>query len=67
MSLSDNKQADMIDAFYATSRYFDDILNTIHFYFDNMAKVSKGAKIRNQYDQFPHLTMDTTGKVTNSQ
>ena len=30
-------------------------------------KVSKGAKIRNQYNQVPHLTQDTTGKVTNSQ
>ena len=31
------------------------------------AKVSKGAKIRNQYNQVPHLTQDTNGKVTNSQ
>ena len=30
-------------------------------------KVSKGAKIRNQYNQAPHLTQDTNGKVTNSQ
>ena len=30
-------------------------------------KVSKGAKIRNQYNQVPHLTHDTNGKVTNSQ
>ena len=30
-------------------------------------KVSKGAKIRNQYNQVPHLTEDTNGKVTNSQ
>ena len=30
-------------------------------------KVSKGAKIRNRYDQVPHLTQDTNGKVTNSQ
>ena len=29
--------------------------------------VSKGAKIRNQYNQLPHLTQDTNGKVTNSQ
>ena len=26
-----------------------------------------GAKIRNQYNQTPHLTQDTNGKVTNSQ
>ena len=30
-------------------------------------KVSEGAKIRNQYNQVPHLTQDTNGKVTNSQ
>ena len=32
-----------------------------------VVKVSKGAKIRNQYNQVPHLTQDTNGKVTNSQ
>ena len=30
-------------------------------------KVSKGAKIRNRYNQEPHLTKDTNGKVTNTQ
>ena len=30
-------------------------------------KVSNGAKIRNRYNQIPHLTQDTNGKVTNSQ
>ena len=29
--------------------------------------VSKGAKIRNRYNQVPHLTQDTKGKVTNSE
>ena len=29
--------------------------------------VSKGAKIRNRYNQVTHLTQDTNGKVTNSQ
>ena len=33
----------------------------------NANKVSKGAKIRNRYNQVPHLTQDTNGKVTNSQ
>ena len=32
-----------------------------------MIKVSKGAKIGNQYNQAPHLTKDANGKVTNSQ
>ena len=30
-------------------------------------EVSKGAKIRSRYNQVPHLTKDTNGKVTNSQ
>ena len=30
-------------------------------------KVSKGAKISNRYNQVPHLSQDTNGKVTNSQ
>ena len=36
MSLSDDKQADVIDAFNTTSRYLDDILNINNVYFDNM-------------------------------
>ena len=35
--------------------------NFVHY------KVSKGAKIRNRYNQVPHLTQDTNEKVTNSQ
>ena len=31
----------------------------------NIKKVSKGAKIRNRYNQVPHLTQDTNGKLTN--
>ena len=30
-------------------------------------KSNKVAKIRNRYNQVPHLTQDTHGKVTNSQ
>ena len=36
MSLSNDKQADVIDAFNTTSRYLDDILNINNVYFDNM-------------------------------
>ena len=36
MPLSDDKQADVIDAFNTTSRYLDDILNINNVYFDNM-------------------------------
>ena len=36
MSLSDDKQADVIDAFNSTHRYLDNILNINNVYFDNM-------------------------------
>ena len=36
MSLSGDKQADVIDALNTTSRYLDDILNINNIYFDNM-------------------------------
>ena len=39
LSLSYDKQADVIDAFNTTSRYLDDILNNNTAYFDN--KVSQ--------------------------
>ena len=37
MSLSDDKQADIIDALNTTSRSLDDILNIYNAYFDTMA------------------------------
>ena len=67
MSLSDEKQAKIVEAFNTTLRYLDDNLNINPIYFDRMVKVSKVAKIRNRYNQVPHLTQDTNGKVTNSQ
>ena len=36
MSLSDDKQGDVINAFNTTSRYLDGILNVNNSYFDNM-------------------------------
>ena len=44
--------------------------NTVKKYMRDTVKtylVSKGAKIRNPYNQVLHLTLDTNGKVTNSQ
>ena len=38
MFLSDDKQADVIDAFNTSSRYLDDILNINNVYFDIMVK-----------------------------
>ena len=34
-----------------------------HHYTHEERKVSNGAKIRNRYNQVPHLTQDTNGKV----
>ena len=36
MSLSDNNQTDIIEAFNSTSRYLDDLLNIDNHYFDQM-------------------------------
>ena len=36
VSLSDDKQVDVIDAFNNTSRYLDEILNINNVYFDDM-------------------------------
>ena len=36
LSLSDDKQADVIDALNITSRYLDDISNINNVYFDNI-------------------------------
>ena len=38
----------------------------IYYSYRDNNKVSKGAKIRSRYNQVPHLTQDTNGKVTNS-
>ena len=35
-SLSDNNQADAIEAFNSTSRYLDDLLNIVNPYFEQM-------------------------------
>ena len=38
MSLSDDKQADIMDALNTTSRYLDDLLNLNDIYFDNIVR-----------------------------
>ena len=52
MSLSDDKQADIFDAFITTSRYLDDVLNINDIYFDNM--------VRNIYPVEPQLIKTNT-------
>ena len=49
-----NTRARMVDSIYHTKLGL-------------LLKVSKGAKIRNRYNQVPHLTQDTNRKVTNSE
>ena len=39
MFLSDDKQADIIDAFNTTSRYLGDILNINNVYIDNIVSL----------------------------
>ena len=46
MSLPDDKQADVIDAFNTTFEYLDDILNIINIYFDNMVRKIYPAEIQ---------------------
>ena len=64
LSLFDNNQATVVEALNPTSKYQDYLFN--NSYFKQMVKVSNGAKIRKRYNQVPHLTQDTNGKVTNS-
>ena len=46
MSLSDDKQDDVIDAFNSTSRYLDDILNINNVSFDNMVNQIYPSKLQ---------------------
>ena len=39
MSLSEDNDAGIIDAFNSTSRYLDDLLNIDNTYFDSMVKL----------------------------
>ena len=38
----------------------------VHVYYVHVITVGKREKIRNRYNQAPHLTKDTNGKVTTS-
>ena len=46
MSLSDDKQANIIDAFNKTSRYLDDILSITNIYFDNIVSKTLSAELQ---------------------
>ena len=59
MSLSDDKQADVFDAFSTTSRYLDDNLNINNVYFDNMVSQIYPSELQlnkaNTSDKEPHF------------
>ena len=55
MSISDDKQADIINAFNTTSRYLDDILNIYQVYIDNM--------VSQIYPSEPQLHKDNTSNT----
>ena len=63
-----SKQCDLwIGQTIALKDTFERLLHThpiIHMAHNNQS--NKVAKIRNRYNQVPHLTQDTNGKVTNS-
>ena len=59
-SLSDVKQAEIIEAFKSTSRYLDDILNIDTPYFE----VKRKAMIRNWYNQIPYPALKTKREIT---
>ena len=43
------------------------IVGNLMYWLNDILKVRKRANIRNRYNQTPHLTQDTNGKVTTSQ
>ena len=53
--------------FFGFDTKFEGCMTTMPIDNYHLTEVSKGAKIRNRYNQVPQLTQDTNGKVTNSQ
>ena len=51
---------------HPTPQKFHNFFIPKNIFFSGILKVSKGAKIRNRYNQVPHLTQDTDGKITKS-
>ena len=61
MSLSDDKQADTIEALNTTSRYLDGILNINNIYFDIMVRKIYPAEL--QHNKANTCTYDTEAIV----
>ena len=52
MSLSDEKQADIIDAFNTTSRYLNDILNINNACFDELVSQINPSELQLKFAHF---------------
>ena len=52
---------------WALVRVHKEAIIALYFESEAVRKVRKSAKIRNRYNQAPHLTQDTNRKVTTSQ
>ena len=63
MSFSDDKQADITNAFNSTSRYLGDILNISNVYFDNMVSHIYPSELQVNKD----VTSDTKGVLLDIQ
>ena len=46
LSLSDNSQTDIIEAFNSTSRYFDDLINIDNPYFEQRSDISHLSSVK---------------------
>ena len=65
MSLFDDKQADIIDAFNITSRYLDDIFNINYIYLDYMVSRIYLAELQLNNVNTPNTEVSTNAKFRN--
>ena len=65
VSLSNDKQVDIIAAFNTISRYLDDILNIINTYFDNMVSQIYPAELQLIKANPPILKIRKKAKIKN--
>ena len=65
LSLSDNNKTDVVEAFYSTSRYLDDLLNVDNTFFEQMVSQIYPSVLQlnkaNSFDtEAPFLDLSTT-------
>ena len=63
VSLSDDKQADIIDAFKTTSRYLDDILNINNVYFDTIVSQIYPSELQLNIAYTPDLQLSISNDI----